>query len=154
MGPSLSKRTDSTSIDIMMQLSSGKFRTGVPSGKMGIVDVRDVAKAHILAGFSPSASGRHIGVADHKDFLDFANVIRAKYPQYPLPKSYVPKWLLGVIAPLIGFSRKYVKLNIGIDVKFDNSYIRKDLTMEFLPFETTISDHFTQLLDDGIIKRL
>jgi len=154
MGPSLSKRTDSTSIDIMMQLTSGKFRTGVPSGKMGIVDVRDVAKSHILAGFSPTASGRHIGVADHKDFLDFANVIRVNHPQYPLPKSYVPKWLLGIIAPLAGFTRKYVKLNIGIDVKFDNSYIRKDLAMEFIPFEATISDHFTQLLDDGIIKRL
>jgi hypothetical protein len=120
---------------------------------MGIVDVRDIAKAHILAGFSTSASGRHIGVADHKDFLDFANVIRVNHPQYPLPKSYVPKWLLVIIAPLVGFTRKYVKLNIGIDVKFDNSYIRKDLAMEFIPFETTILDHFTQLLNDKIIKK-
>jgi nucleoside-diphosphate-sugar epimerase len=154
MGPSLSKRTDSTSIDMMIQLTSGKFKTGVPSGKMGIVDVRDVANAHIRAGFSPTASGRHICVAAHKDFLDFANVIRENHPQYPLPKSFIPKWLFGIIAPMVGFTRKYVKLNIGIDVRFDNSFIRKDLALEFIPFEKTITDHFQQLLKDGIIKKI
>lgn len=153
MGPSLSKRTDSTSIDIMIQLATGKFKTGVPSGEMGFVDVRDVAKAHILAGFSPTASGRHICVSDQKTFLDMANVIKASYPKYPLPTGFVPKWLFWLIAPLAGFTRKYVKLNVGIDLKFDNSYIRKDLGIEFIPFEKTITDHFEQILNDGIVKR-
>jgi nucleoside-diphosphate-sugar epimerase len=154
MGPSLSKRTDSTSIDIMLQLATGKFKTGVPSGKMAFVDVRDVANAHILAGFTANSSGRHICVSDHKTFLDMANVIRANYPQYPLPNSFVPKWLFWLIAPMAGFTRKYVKLNVGIDLNMDNSYIRKDLGLEFIPFEKTIADHFDQLLDDEIIKKL
>ncbi len=153
MGPSLSKRTDSTSIDIMIQLATGKFKTGVPSGDMGFVDVRDVAKAHILAGFSPTASGRHICVSDQKTFLDMANVIKASYPKYPLPKGFVPKWLFWLIAPLAGFTRKYVKLNVGIDMKFDNSYIKRDLGIEFIPFEKTITDHFEQILSDGIVNR-
>jgi nucleoside-diphosphate-sugar epimerase len=153
MGPSLSKRTDSTSIDIMLQLATGKFKTGVPSGEMGFVDVRDVAKAHILAGFSPTASGRHICVSDQKTFLDMANVIKTNYPKYPLPKGFVPKWLFWLIAPLAGFTRKYVKLNVGIDLKFDTSYIRKDLGIEFIPFEKTITDHFEQILADGLVKR-
>ena len=153
MGPSLSKRTDSTSIDIMIQLATGKFKTGVPSGEMGFIDVRDVAKAHILAGFSPTASGRHICVSHQKTFLDMANVIKASYPKYPLPTGFVPKWLFWLIAPLVGFTRKYVKLNVGIDLKFDNSYIRKDLGIEFIPFEKTITDHFEQILNDDIVKR-
>jgi nucleoside-diphosphate-sugar epimerase len=153
MGPSLSKRIDSTSIDIMIQLATGKFKTGVPSGDMSFVDVRDVAKAHILAGFTPNASGRHICSAHEKSFLDLANVIRTNYPQYPLPKSFVPKWLFSLIAPMVGFTRKYVKLNVGFDIRMDNSYIKKDLGIEFLPFEQTITDHFKQLLTDGIIKK-
>ncbi len=153
MGPSLSKRTDSTSIEIMIQLATGKFKTGVPSGEMGFVDVRDVAKAHILAGFSPAASGRHICVSYQKTFLDMANVIKASYPKYPLPKGFVPKWLFWLIAPLAGFTRKFVKLNVGIDMKFDNSYIKKDLGMEFIPFEKTITDHFEQILNDGFLNR-
>ena len=153
MGPSLSKRIDSTSIDLMIQLATGKFKTGVPSGEMGFVDVRDVAKAHILAGFSPTASARHICVSDQKTFLDMANVIKASYPKYPLPTRFVPKWLFWLIAPLAGFTRKYVKLNVGTDLKFDTSYIRKDLGIEFIPFEKTITDHFDQILNDGIVKR-
>jgi nucleoside-diphosphate-sugar epimerase len=153
MGPSLSKRTDSTSIEIMIQLAAGKFKTGVPSGTMSFVDVRDVAQAHILAGFTPNASGRHICSADEKSFLDMADVIRASHPEFPLPKKFVPKWLFSLIAPMVGFTRKYVKLNVGFDLRMDNSYIKKDLGLEFLPFEKTINDHFQQLLTDGIINK-
>ncbi|MBW8333325.1 MAG: NAD-dependent epimerase/dehydratase family protein [Prolixibacteraceae bacterium] len=153
MGPSLTKRTDSTSVEIMIQMATGKFKSGAPSGDMSFVDVRDVAKAHILAGFTPNASGRHICTSADKSFLELADVIRADYPEFPLPKKFVPKWLFSLIAPLIGFSRKYVKLNVGYNLRTDNSYIKKDLGMEFLPFEQTISDHFKQLLADGIIKK-
>lgn len=153
MGPSLTKRIDSTSVEIMIQMATGKFKSGAPSGDMSFVDVRDVAKAHIMAGFTPNASGRHICTSADKSFLELADVIRADYPEFPLPKKFVPKWLFSLIAPFIGFSRKYVKLNVGYDLRTDNSYIKKDLGMEFLPFEQTISDHFKQLLADGIIKK-
>lgn len=153
MGPSLSKRTDSTSIDIMIQLATGKFKTGVPSGTMSFVDVRDTAKAHILAGFTPTSSGRHICTSADKSFLDMADALRKDFSEFPLPKKFVPKWLFSLIAPLVGFSRKYVKLNVGYDIKMDNSYIKKDLEMDFIPFEQTITDHFKQLLADGIIKK-
>lgn len=153
MGPSLSKRTDSTSIEIMLQLASGKFKSGVPSGTMSFVDVRDVARAHILAGFTPSASGRHICTSEDRSFLDMANALRRDFSEFPLPKGYVPKWLFSLIAPMVGFTRKYVKLNVGYDIRMDNSYIKKDLGMDFIPFEQTITDHFKQLLDDEIIKR-
>lgn len=152
MGPSLSKRTDSTSIEIMIQILTGKFKSGVPSGDMSFVDVRDVAKAHILAGFTPDASGRHICSANERDFLDLADVIRAGYPQLPLPNKHLPKWLIWLLAPMAGFTRKYVKRNVGIDIRMDNSYIKKDLEMVFLPFEHTIADHVEQLLRDGIVK--
>ena len=151
-GPSLSKRTDSTSINLMMELASGKFRTGVPAGKNAHVDVRDAARAHILAGFIPAASGRHLAVASENDFLEIAQIIAEKYPNLPLPKGYVPKWLFQLIAPFIGFTRTFVRNNEGIDVACDNSYIRKDLGMEFRPFRETIHDHVAQLVADGLIK--
>jgi hypothetical protein len=46
-----------------------------------------------------------------------------------------------------------VKLNVGYNLRMDNRYIKKDLGMEFIPFEKTIADHFEQLLSDGIIAR-
>lgn len=153
IGPSMSKRTDSTSIDMMVQLGSGKFKSGVPSGKMTFVDVRDVARAHILAGFTPGASGRYICSPHEKSFLDLANTVRIHYPELPLPAKFVPKWLFGLIAPMIGFTRKYVQRNVGFDLKLDNRRIRHDLGMTFIPFEKTVEEHFTQLLKDGFIKK-
>lgn len=153
MGPSLSRRTDSTSIEIMIQMATGKFKTGVPSGTMSFVDVRDVANAHIQAGFTPSASGRHICTSEDRSFLDLADALRKDYSDFPLPKKFVPKWLFSLIAPLIGFTRKYVKLNVGYNIRMDNSYVKKDLGMDFIPFEQTITDHFKQLIADGIIKK-
>lgn len=154
LGPSLSQRSDSTSINLMIQLFSGKFKSGVPTGDQAIVDVRDVARAHILAGLIPTASGRHLAAAHQKDFLAIANMIRKRHPNYPLPKKYVPKWLFQLIGPLMGFSRKYVKRNMGYDFVFDNSYIKKDLKMSFISFEKTITDHFNQLAEDGLIPDL
>ncbi|MGE5394198.1 MAG: NAD-dependent epimerase/dehydratase family protein [Candidatus Saccharibacteria bacterium] len=153
IGPSLSKRTDSTSIDMMIQVGSGKFKSGVPAGNMTFVDVRDVARAHILAGFTPTASGRYICSPHEKSFMDLVNAVRVHYPQLPLPTKFVPKWLFSLMAPMIGFTRKYVKRNIGIDVKMDNSRIGKDLGMTFIPFEETVDEHFTQLINDGLIKK-
>jgi nucleoside-diphosphate-sugar epimerase len=153
IGPSLSKRTDSTSFDMMIQLGSGKYKSGVPSGNMTFVDVRDLARAHILAGFTPTASGRYICSPHEKNFMDLVNAVRARYPDLPLPTKFVPKWLFSLIAPLMGFSRKYVKRNIGIDIKMDNSRIKNDLGMTFIPFQKTVEEHFTQLMNDSLINK-
>lgn len=151
LGPSLSRRTDSTSIDLMIQLYSGKFKIGAPAGDHAMVDVRDVAKAHILAGFTPGASGRHLTAAHQKDFLAIAKIVKDMHPAYPVPTKHLAKWLFKLLGPFMGFSRKYVERNVGHDVVFDNSYIQKDLKMSFIPFEKTVIDHFEQLVADGLI---
>jgi len=151
LGPSLSQRSDSTSISLMIQLCSGKFKRGVPSGAQAFVDVRDAARAHIKAGFLPDATGRHLAAAHLKDFLDVAEVIREQNPDYPLPDKYVPKWLFKVVGPFLGYSRRFVSRNTGFDFAFDNSYARHDLKIDFMPFEQTVRDHFSQLVGDGLI---
>ena len=150
MGPSLSKRVDSTSIDTMRSLLNGKYKRGVPNLHFGIVDVRDVARAHILAALNEQASGRNICVGTTASILDMANILRAKYPNYPLPKSTVPKFLFYVVGPMMGFSWKYVSRNIGIKIRFDNwKSIKMGVT--YRPLETTLSDHAEQLISDKLI---
>ena len=151
LGPSLSTRCDSTSISLMMQLCSGKFKRGVPDIKQAFVDVRDVAQAHINAGFLSDASGRHLTAAHKKNFLDVAGVIREQNPEYPLPEKNISKWLFKLVGPFWGYSRKFISRNTGFDFAFDNSYARRDLNMEFRPFEQTVKDHFRQLIADGLI---
>ena len=152
LGPSLTSRIDSFSIDFMLSLMNGKYKRGVPDLFIGIVDVRDVAKAHILAGMNSSASGRHILVADTINYLEIANIIRRNYPTYPLPKSKVPTFLIYLLGPLQGISWKYIRLNVGFSIKFDTSYSKEDLGIEYSPIEKTLNDHARQIIKSGLLK--
>ncbi len=154
LGPSLTKRTDSTSINMMIQLGNGTFALGVPELWFGITDVRDVALAHVKAGFTPSAKGRHISCSDSIELLGLATYLREQFGEkYPFPKWSVPFFLVWLFGPILGFSHEYVEKNIGVPVKFDNSYTQNDLGIKFTDIKQTVCDHFDQLLRDGIIKK-
>ena len=153
LGPSLTDRTDSTSIDFMLSMVNGKHKKGVPDLYFGVVDVRDVAKAHIAAGTNPAATGRHILVADTVTFLEMANIIKTQYATYPLPKGKVPKTFLYLLGPLQGVSWRYIRLNVGIPIRFDNSYSKKDLGIEYTPIEKTLHDHVQQIIESGLLNK-
>ena len=149
---SITNRVDSFSIDMMLSFMNGKYKSGVPDLHLFVVDVRDVAKAHISAGSDANASGRHILVSDTLTFLEVANILRKKYGDYQLPKSNVPKLLLYLFGPLQGFSWKFLKLNHGIPVQFDNKYSKEDLGMEYIPIEKTLNDHANQIIESGLLR--
>ena len=63
----------------MIQFGDGTSKTGAPALWNGIVDVRDVASAHIKAGYTPEASGRHIIVGEVASLLDIANIMHKHF---------------------------------------------------------------------------
>jgi len=153
MGPSLTKRKDSASISMMTDIGSGRFKSGVPGLYFGTVDVRDVAQGHIKAGFTPTAQGRHILSNKTLSFLDYGKILRAKFGnRYSFPKGILPKFMLYLVGPMIGFSWKFVSNNIGISVEYDNTKSKKELGIVYRPVEDTLTEHFQQLVDDGFIK--
>jgi nucleoside-diphosphate-sugar epimerase len=154
LGPSLSRRKDSTSIGMMIEFGDGTNKMGVPEVWNGIVDVRDVAAAHIKAGFTPEASGRHIIVSGEASLPDVANILRKHFGNdYPFPRRQMPKFLFWLVGPMRGYSRKYVNRNTGIRIKFDNSYSKTDLGMSYTPVEQTVKEHFQQILNDGLLGK-
>ncbi len=153
LGPSLTTASGSESLAIIGDLVKGKLRTGVPDLEMGIVDVRDIARAHVRAAFTPEAEGRHLLVSETVSMLQIADIIRKKFgTRFKLPKSTVPKFLVWLVGPLQGISRKFVALNVGHPLRFDNSKSRTALGMDYIPAERTIIDHLQQMLDDGILR--
>lgn len=154
LGPSVSKRSDSMSISTMIQLGNGSLKIGVPELWNGIADVRDVARAHIKAGFTPKASGRHIIVSQEATLFDIAAILRNNFGEaYPFPRRLAPKLLFWLIAPMYGYTRKYVNKNVGYRIKFDTSYSSTDLDLTYTPLEQTVKDHFQQILDDGLLDK-
>ncbi len=152
MGPSLSKRVDSTSIDFIRSMVNGKYASGVPDLYFSIVDVRDVARAHINAGIRENASGRHILVEDVKHTLDMASILKEKFHnRYKIPTRKLPNFMLYLVGPFAGFKWKYLKRNLGIPYKFSNAYSKEDLGIEYRPVSQTLIEHVDQLDRDGLI---
>ena len=153
LGPSLTKRVDSASIKTMIEFANGTYKSGVPRLWNPMVDVRDVAMAHLKAGYTPEASGRHILVSEEATLLDLGKILRKNFGDlYPFPRKEPPKPLLWLIAPMLGFTRKWASKNVGYKISLDNSYSKKDLGMAYLPLEQTVKDHFQQILDDGLLE--
>lgn len=151
-GPSLTDRRDSTSIDTILSLLSGKYKSGVPELYFACVDVRDVARAHVNAWLRPASSGRHILAAETLSMLQIASILREhSNRRYPIPTSELPAFLLYLVGPVIGFGWKYIRRNLGIAMKFDNRYSKVDLGLEYRPLRQTLLDQLGQLERDGLV---
>ena len=156
LGPALNpKNTTSESVNILKMLGGGEMKMGAPKIGIGLVDIRDVAEAHFRAGFTSEAKGRYITSAHETDFLEMGTVLLPKYgDKFPLPKKALPKWLLMIVGPLTNkmFTWKYIRNNVNVPWRADNSKIKRDLGMTFRPMKETMEDSFQVLVDEGIIK--
>jgi nucleoside-diphosphate-sugar epimerase len=154
LGPSMARASASTSLTTMKQLVNGTMFPAAPRLQMALVDVRDVAMAHLKAGFTPAAQGRHITSAGNPTMLDLGQLLRKRYGnKYPFPFLPAPKFMIWLIAPMVGLTRKFVSLNVGHPAQFDASKSRRELGLNYRSVEDTVCDHFEQMLDDGIVKR-
>lgn len=153
IGPGLNPFATSESFNIVRQIGDGSMRFGIPDISIGVVDVRDLAEAHILAGFTPAAQGRHIISAQNTDLLTLAKILRKKYGSaYGFPTHYLPKWLVWLAAPLAGFKRKMISKNVGYAWRVDNTKSIKELGVHYRPIEESIVDMFQQMIDSGVVK--
>ena len=154
LGPSLSNRIDSFSINFMLSMLNGKNKSGVPELSFPVVDVRDVANAQILGAFNPNSKGRHILFSGELPFfLEIAKILRTEYgAKYPLPSKNVPRFLLYIAAPFLKIKWSFLKNNLGIRPQLDNSYSKKDLNIKYRPIKESIIEHAEQLIRTGLIK--
>jgi nucleoside-diphosphate-sugar epimerase len=156
MGPPLNPHaTTSESFTILKQLGDGTFKSGAPKMGIGLVDVRDVAEAHYKAGFMPSASGRYITSAHNTNLYEITKTLLPKYGKnFPLPKSAAPKWLLMLIGPMLNkaLTKKFIRNNMNVEFKADNSRIKNELGISFRPMKETMEDSFQELVDAKILK--
>lgn len=153
IGPGTNPKATSASFDIMKQMGSGMMKMGAPEMNIGAVDVRDVAHAHFLAAYTESAKGRYITSKESIKFLDLGDMLRENFgAKYPLPKKNLPKWVLWLMGPLGGMSRKEVSRNIGHPWIANNSKGKQELGMTYRPLDIAINEMFQQLIDSKQIK--
>ena len=106
---------------------------------------RDVAAAHMLAGFTPEAHGRYIVNAGSVTFLDIGKILRRQYgPLYAFPARRHPNRSSGPWRALIGLTREVVDLNVGYPLVFDNSRSRAELGLTYRTVEQTFTEQFSR----------
>jgi nucleoside-diphosphate-sugar epimerase len=154
MGPSLTANSQSGSIEILKQFGDGTMRAGTPAMWNGLVDVRDVAQAHIQAALAQHASGRYIICGGSLSLLEMGNLLKQHFgKRYPFPPFELPKALFTLIAPAFGLSRDFVRLNMGYPIYFNNLRSIQELNLTYRDIRRSVIEHFQQLIDDGIVKQ-
>ena len=153
MGPSLTMRNDSASIDFLLNLINGKFANGIWQFYIPWVDVRDVAFAHAEAAVRPNSEGRHILSCEEAGVLEVVAGLKEDMPgKLKLPRSRISKWMAYMIGPFMGFSWRYISHNVDIPVKMDNSRSIERLGINYRPLRVTMREHVEQLIRDGLYK--
>jgi len=145
----------STSIALVERLLTGAI-PAIPDIGFGIVDVRDVAKAHALALDAPDETVRdgRFAVSDKFVWLkDVAQVLRERTPQYAgkVPSRAMPSFIVRLLAP---FNSDLAQLRTELgrlrDVSGDHA--SKVLGLDYISAEDSIEATAHSLVHHGIVK--
>jgi len=146
LGPSLTRSSDSESLNLMNDILRGKFFFGAPDLYFGFVDVRDVAHAHVLALEKEDAAGRHILAERTMSLMGLTEAIEKLFPgKYRLPKMKAPKLMLMLLGGLFGVTARFVKRNVGYPIRINTNRSREELRLSYRNFEDTVRDMVEQM---------
>jgi len=143
IGPSLSPSLN-TSNSMLLDFIKGSY-PGILDLSWGFVDVRDVAKAHILAAEQEHTSGRYLCVNQTIHMRDIIRIYREngfekgyKLPSKDLSGSF-GTWMMKCLAHLQPTGTKtYLKTHLGKTMHFDNSKSIKVLGLSYRTLEKTL----------------
>ncbi len=156
VGPGLNPFATSESFSLVRQLGDGSMKPGVPDMRIGVVDVREVADAHVRAAFTPEAAGRYILSGLDASLLEMAATLLPRFgDRYPIPRRTLPKWLVWLTGPLVNkaLTRKMVARNMNLPWRADNRRSREELGIHYRPLAESMNDFFQQLVDSGQFNR-
>lgn len=89
-----------TSAEVIRMMLSGKY-PGVPAIAFSVVDVRDVALAHVRALAEPASEGeRIICTSGNMPMIEMARTLAEAFPAYrrKLPKCVLPDFVVRIVA--------------------------------------------------------
>ncbi len=148
-GPVMSKRHLKGSMTIIDHLLKRKPNVLLKM-HVNIVDVRDVATAHVRALTLGEDGGRYIVYNDSLWMPEMAALLRTeisdrKWPKFVLPKSL--SYALSIFHPQL--TTKWVKHNIGTTCDYDSNPATQELGMEWLPIQRSVVDGANSAIKAG-----
>lgn len=158
IGPAKTKALNPSN-GVIKDLLSGTF-PGLINVSWGLVDVRDVARAHGLAMDLEKPAGRYLCASETLSMRELVEHLKSLgYEGYKLPKLNL-ECKIGDWMVVLGsyFQPKstgtYLRTHIGRVPNFDNSKIKNTLGLEFMPMEQSLKDTVEDLLGWQHLKKL
>jgi nucleoside-diphosphate-sugar epimerase len=141
-----------TSATIIQRLLRGGM-PGAPSMSFTVVDVRDVAAAHIAAMINPAAGGqRFIVGATQMSIMEVSAALRPAFPQYAgkLPRFELPNWAVWLVGLVDSSVSNNIK-ELGTVKLVDTSRARALLGRPFIPGADAAIATGQSLIEHGLI---
>lgn len=156
IGPSLNA-TLNASVSLLQQVMTGKL-FGILDLQNPVVDVRDVAEAHVRAMESECDQGRYICCAD--GLLSIAEMTKIGLeagfspPTMNLSWPFV-SWILKMASYLVpgGQEGIYMRNHVGNPIIATNAKIVKDLGMRFRPIDETVKETLEDMVKWGHLSK-
>lgn len=149
LGPAMSEDV-STSLALVTACMNGSV-PALPPLAFGLVDVRDIATAHVEAMIRPEAAGeRFLMSADSLWFKDVAEILREAYPERKIPRSEMPVWLAKIFA-LFTPALKQSAHRLGRINHYTNDKARTMLGIEFRSVRESVLSSAETLIKLGAL---
>lgn len=127
----------SASVNLVANMLVGN-RPAMPSSGFAVVDVRDVAAAHVVALQKPSAIGeRYLLASDYVPMPEVASILRGAFPDHPVLTLLLPDWLVRLSARF-GGPLRVVYEDIGLEKHYAHDKVEQLLGRPLLPAREAI----------------
>lgn len=150
LGPAMSEDV-STSLSMVVQ-PLNKAMPAYPRLHQGIVDVRDVAQAHIEAMEREAAGGERFILCSESLWLrEVGAILRAAYPDFDVPAKELPNWLLRLMG-LFNPAVKSILSNTNRVREYDTRKAKEVLGIKFRSAEESILASAESAIELGIVR--
>ena len=155
LGPSLVPSLNDSN-KVIADMLEGKY-PGIVDLGFGMVDVRDVACAHLLAAERKEARGRHVCTHVTLSMREIVERLRRLAPGHRLPSLPLDNGLGRFLARATASFypkgvRDFVRTNIGRAPRFDNGKIVRELGLTFTDIDVTLADTAADLVRWGHVR--
>lgn len=152
LGPVLGKPAG-PSHEFILRLMNGRY-PAVPRLGFAMVDVRDVAAAHVAAMTTPEAAGRRF-CCTH-EFLwmqDMAKTLASEFSNqdYRIPTGRLPNFLFHIAAFFDKSARLFLP-RLGVRIEFSNEQIKRVLKWQPHPARDTILETARSLVEYDLVR--
>ena len=148
LGPPLSKRHLRGSPSFLMMLLRREIPFVIPM-HISIVDVRDVAEAHVRALTMGEDAGRYLVVSGQMWWKEIARAIKAENPTLRVPTRQIPYSLSLIVSmfhPRVSLS--WARMHLGKRLFWDSSPAQRDLGMSWRKPRDSVLDTIPPILEN------